>query len=374
MDDAALAGLLGEPAEATAHLTGVPTARGAAAVDGDIATSWITPFGAPVGQALHLGLDGTAGSIAITQPTGTFSPITRVRITDPAGSFDVDVDAGRAGSEVALPRTIDLSDATIEILAVDERTTVDRRFGEAIVLPAAISEITFDGASPGVTPGGDHVEDCRDDLLQVDGNPVGLSFTASTEAILRGEPIDAGLCAADGSTVLPLDTGTHLVASTPGSTSGFHVDQVVLAEPDAGAPADATPAPTVTVTSTSRTGRTVEVSPCPQGCWVVLGEGYNPAWTASDDLGIARCTDPRRRQCQRVVHRTDGSTDHGHVPLDRTADPEHRPRRLARRGARLPRPRHRRSSPRRRRARCPRRGHGRSPRRDGVTTWWPSRP
>ncbi len=285
MDDAALAGLLDEPVEATAHLTGVPTARGAAAVDGDIATSWITPFGAPVGQALHLGLDGTAGAIAITQPTGTFSPITRVRISDPAGSFDVDVDAGRAGSEVVLPRTIDLSDATIEILAVDERTTVDRRFGEAIVLPAAISEITFDGASPGVTPGGDHVEECRDDLLQVDGNPVGLSFTASTEAILRGEPIDASLCAADGSSVLPLDTGTHLVASTPGSTSGFHVDQVVLAEPDAGAPADATPAPTVTVTSTSRTGRTVEVSPCPQGCWVVLGEGYNPAWTASDDSG-----------------------------------------------------------------------------------------
>src|SRR4029077_20334808 len=58
-----------------------------------------------------------------------------------------------------------------------------------------------------------------------------------------------------------------------------------LAEPDDGAAADATPAPTVTVTSTSRTGRTVEVGPCPDGCWVVLGEGYNPAWTASDASG-----------------------------------------------------------------------------------------
>ena len=122
-------------------------------------------------------------------------------------------------------------------------------------------------------------------MLQVDGTPVGLSFTASTETIVRGEPIDATVCAADGSSALALSSGTHTLTSTPGAASGFHVDQVVLAEADAGAAADATPAPTVRVTSTSRTGRTVEVAPCPEGCWVVLGEGYNPAWTASDASG-----------------------------------------------------------------------------------------
>ena len=52
------------------------------------------------------------------------------------------------------------------------------------MLPAAVSEITFDGTSPAVTPAGDHVEECRDDLLQVDGAPVGLSFTASADAIV----------------------------------------------------------------------------------------------------------------------------------------------------------------------------------------------
>ena len=288
MDDTALAELLDEAVAATAHLTGVPGARGASAVDGDIDTSWITPFGSPVGQSLHLALDGTANSVAIAQPAGTFSPITQVRISDPTGSFELDVD--QAGTDVALPRTIDLSDATIEIIAVDGRTTVDRRFGEAITLPAAISEITFDGVSPprtpaDGTPAGEHVEECRDDLLQIDGTPVGLSFTASTEAILRGEPIDATLCAAEGASVLALAADTHTLTSTPGAASGFHVDQVVLAEPDDGAGAEATTAPSVTVTSTSRTGRTVEVAPCPEGCWVVLGEGYNPAWTASDASG-----------------------------------------------------------------------------------------
>ena len=117
MDATALAELFDEPVVATAHLTGVPRARGASAVDGDIETSWITPFGSPVGQSLHIALDGTADSLAIAQPVGTFSPITQVRISDPAGSFDVAVDP--TGTNVTLLRPIDLSDATIEITAVD---------------------------------------------------------------------------------------------------------------------------------------------------------------------------------------------------------------------------------------------------------------
>ncbi len=290
--DETLAALLGEQVAATDHLTGVPAARGASAADGDPATAWITPFGAPVGQALHLTLDGTADTISIHQPTGTYSPITQVRVSDASGSFDLDLGT-ESGAEITLPRPLDLTDATIEILAVDERTTVDRRFGETIALPAAISEVSFDGAALAVAPLGPYVADCADGLLQIDGNPVGVSFEASADAIVRGEAIDANVCGDDGAiSAVPLDAGTHTVTSTPGTSSGFHVDQVVIAEPAAITTGDAVggqessgaaSAPIVRVTSTSRTGRTVEVSPCPQGCWVVLGEGFNPAWTASDE-------------------------------------------------------------------------------------------
>ena len=285
--DATLAQVLSEPVTATDHLTGVPAARGAAAVDGDAGTSWITPFGAPTGEALHLALDGTADTMTLAQPTGTFSPVTQVRVSDPSGSFDLDVasDEGDGDREIALPRPIDLTDVTIEILAVDERTTVDRRFGETTTLPAAISEITFDGESPRVTPSG-RLADCDESLLQIDGEPVGLSFDASAEAIIDGDPIEATLCPGRATPSdkpgVSLDAGTHTIESAPGATSGFHVDRVVLAEPGAVTTAAA---PTVTVESTSRTGRTVEVAPCPDGCWVVLGEGYNTAWTASTDDG-----------------------------------------------------------------------------------------
>lgn len=40
--------------------------------------------------------------------------------------------------------------------------------------------------------------------------------------------------------------------------------------------------PTVEVSRT-RLDRTALVQPCPNGCWLVLGEGYNPGWSASAD-------------------------------------------------------------------------------------------
>ena len=51
--DAVLAELLGiDGPRASARLTGVPSAAGWAAADGDAATAWITPFGHVVGAAL----------------------------------------------------------------------------------------------------------------------------------------------------------------------------------------------------------------------------------------------------------------------------------------------------------------------------------
>ncbi|RLE20011.1 MAG: hypothetical protein DRJ50_11415, partial [Actinobacteria bacterium] len=52
LEGEALTSLLRETATDNGHLTGVPTARGAAAVDGDPATSWITPFDRAVGSTL----------------------------------------------------------------------------------------------------------------------------------------------------------------------------------------------------------------------------------------------------------------------------------------------------------------------------------
>ncbi len=283
MDDLGLAGLLGEPVHATEHLTGVPRARGAAAFDGDPTTSWITSFGSPVGAAVNVQLAGTASSMVLAQPAGTFSPVTALRVSDQSGSFDVAVPAGETAT-ITFPRSLALADATFEITAADERTTLDRRFGETVVLPAAIAEITFDGVSPSVVPTDGSTAECTSDLLSVDGQSIDLSFTATAEQIVSGAAIPATVC-----DPIELDTGTHVLDTAPAPPAGFQVDQVVLAAPAAPADGaddglDAGP-PTAQVTGTTRTSRTVEVSACPAGCWVVLGEGFNTAWSASTDDG-----------------------------------------------------------------------------------------
>ncbi len=77
-DGDVLAALLGENVSDDGHLTGVPAARGAAALDGDTATSWITPFGEPTGHRLTLSGSSIASTLSVTQPEGDFSPVTEL--------------------------------------------------------------------------------------------------------------------------------------------------------------------------------------------------------------------------------------------------------------------------------------------------------
>ena len=221
--------------------------------------------------------------------SGRSRPITQVRVSDPAGSFDLDVPTGPGDRRSPSPARSSSRDTTIEITAVDERTTVDRRFGEAVVLPAAISEITFDGASPADRTGRrDHVDECRDDLLSVDGTPVGLSFTPSTETDpARRQPIDATVCAADGSSVLALAAGTHTLHVDPGAR------RRVPRRPGRArrgrtprAAADATPAPTVS--GRPRRRGPVGRSRCrrvPRDAGSCSARGTTPAGRRRDDDG-----------------------------------------------------------------------------------------
>ncbi len=272
-----LAALLGENASDDGHLTGVPAARGAAALDGNMATSWITPFGEPTGHRLTLSGSSMASTLSVTQPEGDFSPITELSLTDADGTIGVPIEPTSPGV-IQLPRAMSLDELTIEITAVDPRTTIDRRFGEPIVLPAAISEIEFDGASLGVAPVETITAECRSDLVELDGRPLDISFTATTDALLAGQPVAAVPC----DPIDRLDVGEHELIGTDSGTTGLQVDQVQLTE---GGPDAASGLVTPVEVNESRRGRVVDVPPCPTGCWLVVGEGYNTGWTASTDDG-----------------------------------------------------------------------------------------
>ncbi len=107
---------------------------------------------------------------------------------------------------------------------------------------------------------------------------------ATIEQLLAGAAVDVQPCTASP---LNLAAGTHRISTAKGLTTGLDIDRVVLRS---GEPAPADPQPAVT-TARSRTTRTATVTGCPDGCWLILGEGYNDGWSATagnTDLGPPR--------------------------------------------------------------------------------------
>ncbi len=284
LDDRALADLLGEPVVASSHLVGAPSTRGAAAFDGDPTTAWTTEFDRGVGERVEFRGDGTASGLTIVQPGGDHSPITGVRVTFPGGSVDAalppDTDPG-VGTTIDWGRPADLSSISIEITEVAPQFVPNRRFNEPTQLPAAVSEVLFDGTSPAVQPIERLTIECSDDFLTIDGDPIGISFDSATSDAVVGGPIDAEIC----TDPIELTAGAHTVASASGADTGFDVDRVVLSTDTvvpAPLPSAIDPTAPLVIESSAR-HRTLDVPPCPDGCWVILGEGYNDAWRATAD-------------------------------------------------------------------------------------------
>ena len=286
-DDETLAGVIapddpGSLATASDHLTGAPRHAGMFAADGDPTTAWITPFDGAVGATLTIPLADTRSpetSIDLIQPVGPYSVVTALELTDGSGTIVVDVPApdptGR--STVDLQRPLAGDRITLRITAIEPSTTVDRRYGDVVTLPTAIAEVES-AAIVAVAIDGSTViaAACRSDLLTLDDSAVALSYATTVGELLDGAPVDAEVCAGP----LELIGGEHTLRSHARS-AGLTVDRIVLS--DQPPSAVGTALVPVTIERDDTRGRRVAVESCPQGCWIVLGEGYNDAWEASAD-------------------------------------------------------------------------------------------
>jgi arabinofuranan 3-O-arabinosyltransferase len=279
----------GRWAAASARMAGSWTTWGQSAIDGDPATSWRSPFGQATGHRLTVDHGAPAiDRFVVQQPTSQRSLITAIRLTAGDRTLDVPVpppdDQGR--SPIELPETLSGAQLDLEVIAVEESTTIDRRYGEITVLPSAITEIEIPASAEPVTIPETMAAECRTDLLTIDGQGIGVSFSVPTVDALAGDPIAAEVCGPIPAT----DSDTEL-ASTPGRETGLDVDRVVIL---AGEPGPRAVRPAARVTSESQLSRTVQVDGCQDGCWLVLGEGYNEAWSAradGDDLGPPQLVD-----------------------------------------------------------------------------------
>ncbi|MEN9645441.1 MAG: hypothetical protein RL238_2110 [Actinomycetota bacterium] len=268
---------------ANRRLTGDLGSRAVYATDGDPATAWTSPFDDAVGSSIRfrigpLGVD----TLTLQQPVDELhSTITGINVANDNVTMDLAVPAPDADgiSTVALTEPLPEGPLQLTVTAVDARSTTDRRFAEPVTLPVALREVTAPGLGHTEFRVADHVPFCTA-LGTLDDAPLEVEISDGLIArLMAGEAVDVPTC---GTTNIALEAGTHRLTTEPGLETGIDIDRVVLRTADA-TPSN-TASPEVTVTRTRLT-RTASVAPCPGGCWLVMGEGFNTGWSAHTDAG-----------------------------------------------------------------------------------------
>jgi arabinofuranan 3-O-arabinosyltransferase len=130
---------------------------------------------------------------------------------------------------------------------------------------------------------------CREDLLEVDGRPVPVRVVGTSEDAVARQPLDIELCRAEG---LDLTAGESVLTAAPGNETGIDLDTIELASEAGGEPGDGhtpnEPGPPVEVDDEGFVHADVTVAEPAEPFWLVLGQSFNPGWTATaggEDLG-----------------------------------------------------------------------------------------
>ena len=279
--DRQLADLFGFTAvpSSSGSLVGEPGSAAWAAFDGDSDTSWVSTAGE---------LMPTLGVTFAEARTVAAFDLTFDVAADRSLPAAVSVLANGAVDGVDVPLTI-TGDGTAHVefppittdgitirFPVEQPTmSIDLRTSEPIALPVAVREVSVPGLESLVP--GDVDAGCRDDLLRLDGQPVSVRLETTTDSLLGRSPIALTTC--DGKPLV-LSAGTHHVVTATGAATALEIDQLVLRSPTAvSAGVGGTIVPS-RVVGRSRVSRTVEVGPCPAGCWLVHGEGWSSGWQA----------------------------------------------------------------------------------------------
>jgi arabinofuranan 3-O-arabinosyltransferase len=192
----------------------------------------------------------------------------------------------RSGSRAADPSLdVVLTRLRVELPETDLRDDeahLDRRFelptGRAFGLHGTVRR---SGLASTPDPG----DACREDLLEVDGDPVAVRLEPAAGA-------GAGSTwTLTGCGPLRLEAGSHRITAAEGRTTGLDLDRLVLSSTSSGAPAD--PGPRGTPASASgtevvadRSGATsasIEVATDGEPFWLVLAQSESAGWAAATD-------------------------------------------------------------------------------------------
>jgi arabinofuranan 3-O-arabinosyltransferase len=292
----------GVTATSSAHLPGAIDQRAVSAIDGDPSTAWTSIYDQQVGHWLeyvtptpitfdHMDLD------IVTD--GRHSVPTKLRIDadgQAVGTVDIPPLADKAEpgatTHVTVPTpTVTGRQLRFTVEGAREVSSKDWYTDKPIVNPVSIAELGVPGLHanpPAASTGAVFDSGCRSDLLTVDGNPVPMRvFGAAADATSR-EGLRAEACGS--ATTLSLSAGDHVFKTGSGQVDGIDLDRLVLASEAGGAaapvgstggPSPQSAPPTVNVTDDGRVSYDASVDRPNQPFWLVVGQSWNPGWTAS---------------------------------------------------------------------------------------------
>lgn len=277
--DAVLAELAGAPLPvASARLAGSAAVGAPAAFDGDPETAWVTPFAVGPGSSLVAPLDGSpvdSLEVLVRTDVGYARP-TELVVEAGGERRVVALDPAATGAQVVEFEAVRGNELRLTVSATDGADTVDRRTNLPTALPVGLAEVRVPGQEVASWP--EWLDTgCRDDLVTVDGEPVTVQVTGRWEELLAGAPATVTLC---GPPALRLGAGEHVVRTASGVATGLDVDRIVLTD---AVDRPERPAAIEVQRSAGRTTRTFQVGPCPEGCWLVQGEGWSTGWEGTVD-------------------------------------------------------------------------------------------
>lgn len=273
------------------------------AIDGDPTTSWTTPFSVTTGADLTVTTPGpvTIDHLDLQLVTdGHHSVPSRLSlVVDGDEAHAVPIDLAGIGTEatptgtttvpVQLPAAVTGSQFRFTVDEATELSTIDWYAGGAVKLPIGIAELGLPGVTASPLPA-TFDSGCRTDLLTVDGRPVALQVTGTTEAALRREALAVSTCGADAAGV-GLDAGDHVIRTAEGLDLGIDIDRLLLGSEAGGAAlplaehrADVPPeGPPVTVTDQGRVSYDARVEAGGEPFWLALGQSQSEGWEATAD-------------------------------------------------------------------------------------------
>ncbi|MFP3906674.1 MAG: alpha-(1-_3)-arabinofuranosyltransferase family protein, partial [Acidimicrobiales bacterium] len=278
--------------EATSRLQGDIDARASSAFDGDQDTAWTAAFGPQAGQSIRARYDEpvSMGSVAVEVANDELHSMP----TELALRVDGEIvgthrlerspDPGPPGSLHRIELEIDPvtgQEFELEIVDVERRSSPPGDPAPMATLPVAVSEMEVGNPNPVIDDVGRLDTGCRDDLLDLDGEPLAVRVHGPSDQIRDG--LEVELC--DGA--VELGPGRHRLVAAPGHVSGLDLDRLVLSASAEGGFTAAGhgrdgPAPVDLVeVRAGRTSWSATVRSDGTPMWVVLGQSINDGWTAT---------------------------------------------------------------------------------------------